>query len=108
MPNPFTQALDTLRGSTVDLGVSRRSLPTKVQRAALEGTAVEYGRGSVMVARVRALEHVTDEALLATGRLSQLEGFWSRHTPHSGGRYQAIADLAAMAMADIVAETGRE
>jgi hypothetical protein len=61
-----------------------------------------------MAARARALEHVAEEALHAAGRLSQSEAFWTRNCPHGAARFQAIADLAAMGLADIVAETGRE
>ena len=82
--------------------------PTRIERAVHEGVAVEHGRGIVVAARVRAMEHVADEALHAAGRLSQSEAFWTRHAPHGAGRFQAIADLAAMALADIVAETGRQ
>lgn len=81
--------------------------PARVERAVRQGVAVEHGRGIVVAARVRAVEHVANEALHATGRLSQSEGFWMQHAPRGAGRYQVIADLAAMALADIVAETGR-
>jgi hypothetical protein len=106
LPHRLSDAMDVLSGREVSIG--RRPMPSRVQRAVHEAVAVEYGRGSVQAARVRALEQVADEAMQATGRLSQLEAFWTQHAPHGAGRYQAIADVAAMAMANIVAETGRE
>jgi hypothetical protein len=82
-------------------------VPARIVRAVDHGVAVEHGRGIVMAARARALEHVADEALQAAGRLSQSEAFWTRHAPQGAVRFQAIADLAAMALADIVADAGR-
>jgi hypothetical protein len=89
-------------------GLGRRAVPPRVVQAVDRGVAVEHGRGIVVAARVRAVEHVADEAMHATGRLSQSEAFWTRHAPHGAARYQAIADLTAMALADIVADMGRQ
>lgn len=91
-----------------DVVIGRRSLPARVVRAVDHGVAVERGRGIVMMARARALKYVADEAVHAAGRISQSEVFWSQHCPHGAARLQAIADLAAMSLADIVAETGRQ
>lgn len=104
--------LSTGMSSTPDPFASRARLtrqpaPARIQRAVRHETAVEHGRGIVQAARVRAVEHVAHEALSATSHLSQLEAFYVRQAPHAAGRLQAIADMAALSMADIVAETGR-
>ncbi|GLZ40930.1 hypothetical protein [Actinokineospora sp. NBRC 105648] len=85
-----------------------RPVPARVVRAVNYGVAVEHGRAIVQAARARAVEHVAEEAMQAAGRLSQSEAFWMRHAPQGAGRFQAIADLAAMALADIVSEAGRD
>jgi hypothetical protein len=106
MPRPRLTDLDILAEPTY--GLTHRPIPARVLRAVDHGVAVEHGRGIVIAARVRAMEHVADEALHAAGHLSQSEAFWTRQAPHGAARYQAIADLAAMALADIVAEMGRQ
>jgi hypothetical protein len=91
-----------------EVAIGRRQPPARVARAVDYASAVEHGRGIVRAAQVRALEYVAEEALQATGRLSQSEVFWTRHCPHGAARFQAIADLAAMGMANIVSDMGRE
>ncbi len=86
----------------------RRLVPAQVQRAVHHGVAVEHGRGIVRAAQVRAVEYVAEEALQAVGRLSRTEAIYAQHVPHAAARLQAIADIAAMNLADIVAETGRD
>lgn len=88
--------------------LSRRPVPRRVEKAVNHGMAVELGRGDVRAAQVRAMEYVAEEALHAMGRLSRTEAFHTRYVPHAAARLQAIADLAAMSLADIVAETGRD
>jgi hypothetical protein len=43
-----------------------------------------------------------------TGRLAFDEGFLRQYAPWAAGRYALIADNAAVCMADIVTEMGRE
>jgi hypothetical protein len=107
---PLPQRLSEVLGGSAsrEVAIGRRPVPARVVRAVDHGVAVEHGRGIVMAARARALEHVAEEATHATGRLSQSEAFWTQHCPHGAARFQAIADLAAMGLADIVAEMGRE
>lgn len=81
--------------------------PARIERAVREGVAVEHGRGLVQAARVRALEYVGSEAMLAVAGLTEQEALYLSRTPLGEGRYRAIADTAAVAMANIVAETGR-
>ena len=108
MPNypiRFAGSLDAATARDVRL---RGVAPARVVRAVEHGQAVEHGRGLVQAARIRAMERVAEEALHATGRISQTEMFWVRHAPHAAGRVAAIADLAAMALADVVSELGRD
>lgn len=90
-----------------DLGATRRRPPAHVQRAVQEAVAVEHGRGLVQAARVRALEYVAHEAMQAVAGLSELEALYIQRTPLGEQRYRAIADTAACAVANIVAEAGR-
>lgn len=85
----------------------RYRAPARIERAVLEGVAVEHGRGLVQAARVRALEYVSTEAMQAVAGLTELETMYLRRTPLGEGRYRAIADTAAVAFANIVADTGR-
>lgn len=82
--------------------LGRRPVPACVERAVNRGVAVEHGRGIVRAAQVRAVEHVAEEALQAVGRLARTEAIYARHVPHAAARLQAIVDLAAMNLADIV------
>jgi hypothetical protein len=88
--------------------LGRRWVPARVERAVNRGVATEHARALVRTAQVRAVEYVAEEALQAVGHLSRMEAIYARHVPHALGRLQAIADLAAMNLADIVAETGRD
>lgn len=88
--------------------LGRRPVPFHVERAVNRGVAVEHGRGIVRAAQARAVEYVAEEALHAVGRLARTEAVYARHVPHAAARLQAIADIAAMNLADIVAETGRD
>ena len=81
--------------------------PARVERAVREGVAVEHGRGLVGAARARALEYVAHEAMQAVANLSELEALHLRRTPLGGDRLRMIADTASVALANIVADTGR-
>ena len=81
--------------------------PARIERAVREGVAVEHGRGLVQAARVRALEYVSTESMQAVAGLTELETLYLRRSPLGEGRYRAIADTAAIALANIVADTGR-
>ncbi len=85
----------------------RHRAPARVERAVDTAVAVEHGRGLVQAARVRALEYVSTEAMLAIGNLTELETLYLRRSPLGEARYRAIADTAAVAFATIVADTGR-
>lgn len=93
-------------GRTVAVG--RQAVPARIQRAVHEGVAVEHGRGLVQAARVRALGYVANEAMQSVAGLTELEALYISRCPLGEGRYRAIADTAAVMMANIVADTGRE
>lgn len=99
---------DVLGGFSRPDVLGRRWVPARVERRVNYGVALEHGRGLVRAAQVRAVEYVSEEALQAVGRLARTEAFHSRYVPHAAARLQVIADLAAMSLADIVAETGRD
>jgi hypothetical protein len=103
----ITGALDEL--ASRDLGIPRRRGGTsKITHAAQTGVDVERGRARVYAARVEGLGLVSRLAMQQTGRLAFDEGFLRQHTPWAAGRYALIADNAAVCMADIVSEMGRE
>ena len=110
MPNLPQRLSEVLGGGYAgrEVAIGRRPVPARVVRAVDHGVAVEHGRGIVRAAEVRALEYVAEEAIQATGRLSRSEALWTRHCPHGAARFQAIADLAAMGMANILSDMGRE
>jgi hypothetical protein len=101
------------RGDTVHSFSSRRPLgrhpvPRGVARQVNRAMAIELGIGQVGGAQVRAFEYVADQALQAVGRLSRTEAFHAHYVPHAAARLQAIADIAAMSLADIVAQAGQD
>jgi hypothetical protein len=89
-------------------GLSRPRMSARVARAVNNGMAIEKARGDVRAAQVRAVEYVAQQALQAVGHLSRTEAIYARHVPHAAARLQAIADIAAMNLAEIVAETGQD
>jgi hypothetical protein len=105
LPSPLTDALEGLVGREVSFG--HRPAPARVQRAVHHGVSIEHGRGLVAAARVRAVEYVATEAMQAVAGLTELETLYLSRSPLGDGRYRAIADTAAVALANIVAETGR-
>ena len=106
LPRRVSDALNDISGREISIG--RRRVPGRVERAAHQGAGIEYARGIVQFARIHAMESVARDALKATGRLSREEAFLARQSPHAIGRLQAIVDLAAVSMADMVAEMGRD
>jgi hypothetical protein len=108
LPRRLSDATSGFSGREVFEVLGRRPVPAHVERAVNRGVAVEHGRGIVRAAQARAVEYVAEEALQAVGRLARTEAVYARHVPHAAARLQAIADIAAMNLADIVAETGQD
>lgn len=105
LPRRLSEATGGFSGREV---LDRRPVPAQVKRAVDRGVAVEHGIGIVRGAQARAVEYVAGEALHAVGRLARTEAIYARHVPHAAARLQAITDIAAMNLADIVAEAGRD
>jgi hypothetical protein len=97
--------IDLVHGREVMI---RRPIPPAIRAATEKGIAIEQGRAMVQAARIRGYERVASEGMHAIGSISRDEAFYSRHVPHAAARLQAVADLFAMGVADMVAEAGRE
>lgn len=104
LPHRLSNALATLTGQT---SFTRHPAPARIQRAVHEAVAIEHGRGIVQASRVRAVEYVATEAMQASAGLTDQETLNLSRFPLGEGRYRAIADTAAIALVNIVAETGR-
>lgn len=90
-------------------GVSPRPYASpQVRQATERAAAIEHGRALVFAARLRGMERVTSEAMQAVGSLAREEAYWVQAAPHAGARIQAIADIAAASIANIVQDAGRE
>jgi len=61
----------------------------------------------VQRAHIRGFERVASEGMQAIGNLSREEAFWMRQAPHAAPRLQAVADIAAMSIANMVSDAGR-
>lgn len=107
MPTYLPESVQSAISAHPATAIGRAPVPARVQRAVQTAVAVEHGRGVVQAARVRALDYVANEAMQAVGGLTELEALYISRCPLGEGRYRAIADTAAVAMANIVAETGR-
>lgn len=90
-----------------DLSIGHQPMPPRLRRAKEIGIAIEQGRAEVQAARIRGLQRVTEEAMRCAGDLTLVESYWMQRVPYAAGRFQHLADTAAMSAADIVAETGR-
>lgn len=107
-PTRLSDALNVVTGNShIDPVTGHYRAPARIERAVVEGVAIEHGRGLVQAARVRALEYVSTEALQAVAGLTELETLYLRRSPLGEARYRAIVDTASVAMANIVADTGR-
>jgi hypothetical protein len=97
--------IDLVHGREV---MMRRPIPPAIRNATEKGIAIEQGRAMVQAARIRGFERVAHEGMHAVGSISREEAFWSQHAPHAAPRLQALADIFAMGVADMVAEAGRD
>ena len=62
----------------------------------------------VQAARVQGLAYVGRQALLAAAMVSETEQQLCRMVPEAAGRLMAIADITALGLAEIVADTVRQ
>ena len=67
---------------------------------------VTKGQAIARAARVRGVQFVTEEALLAVGSLSELEGRLIQMTPLAEPRLRAIVDLATAAITEEISNIG--
>lgn len=91
----------------------QRRAAKEVTRMRLRGAVVTARRlrGAVVTARevtrIDAVEEVSASALLAASQVSVLEDALAQRTPHARARLKHIADSSSIALASIVAQTGR-
>ncbi|MGL5827495.1 MAG: hypothetical protein ACRCYU_22225, partial [Nocardioides sp.] len=95
--------LEKYRESVPGLRVQR-----SLARLGYETTLVSarvFARAEVEAAKVDAVATVTAKALQDVAVLSRLEQSLAETVPHASGRLAVIADLAAVSLADVVANT---
>jgi hypothetical protein len=80
-----------------------RSLAKQFARMDANALAVRH-HDSLRIDRV---EQATAHGLVAVAQISGLEASLVRMAPHAAGRLQAVADAGTIAIAGIVARTGR-
>lgn len=83
-----------------------RELETLVRRKSLAMAELE-ARAQLESARVHAIGFVGQQALQAAAMLSEMEGQLARICPLATGRLQGLADITALAIAQVVGEAGR-
>jgi hypothetical protein len=69
--------------------------------------AVTEARAEVEAAKVDGIAAVGAKALQDVAMISQIEQSLAQIVPHASGRLATVADLAALSMADVVANAGR-
>ena len=70
--------------------------------------AVIDHQADLQAARVQAIGYVGKRAMHEVALLSQLEGQLAALVPMATGRLQALGDMAALGMADVVSDTVRK
>ena len=100
-----------MSGDLVPLGTNI-GLPSRVERQRRRQVAIAKAEGSVLAAqanaRVEAVAHVTETALMCASHISDLEGLLVNRTPHAAGRLKHIADAGTAGVANVVLRTARE
>jgi len=91
----------TMRGGerSVDRFTARVSANARKELVVMEAEA------DLQVARVQAVGHVGQQAMQSVAMVSQLEGQLAELVPLATTRLQAIADMTALATAEVVAGT---
>lgn len=94
-------------GGGASRGISRRAGRTLQQVG--EHTSVQIarveGRADIQAAQVDAVAAVTQRAMQGVAFISQMEGQLGQAVPLAVTRLQAIGDLAALAMGQVVTDT---
>ncbi len=77
----------------------------RVDANARKQLAIMGAEADLQVARVQAVGYVGQQAMQSVAMVSQLEGQLSELVPLATSRLQAIADMTALATAEVVAST---
>lgn len=86
--------------------IVERHLTTIDARRAVALAELE-AKAQIEAARVHAVGYVGQQALQAVAMVSQLEGQLAQICPMAVGRLQGIADLTALAVAQVVSDAHR-
>lgn len=70
-------------------------------------TAVIRARAELEAAKIDGVSAIAAKAIQDVALLSQVEQSLAQAVPHASGRLATVADLAAVAMAGIVADSAR-
>jgi hypothetical protein len=102
-----SSSIEQYRGGT---GVSRRTGRTLSQiesRTCTEIARVE-GRADIQAAQVDAMAAVTQRGLQGVAFISQVEGQLGQTVPLAVSRLQAVADIGALGVGQIVMDTANK
>jgi len=83
-------------------GRAARAL-TRLDQQTNISIAVRESRAAVEAATLDGIAAVAGRAMQDVAMMSQMEQSLSQTVPHASGRLATIADIAALAMADVVA-----
>lgn len=103
--NQLMQDLILPRESLVLRG-SSRALERMQQRTALDMAGISQ-KAILHVTKVEAVACVTRRACFETALLTQAEQSLTQLVPMAAGRLQAIADVGALGIAEVVADMAR-
>lgn len=88
-------------------GVLRRNM-AGLERSKVLGMARIEVQAELQATKVHAIGYVGQQAMQAVTMVSQLEGQLGQACPLAVTRLQGIADMTALSMAQVVAETTRK
>lgn len=80
----------------------------RVEAGTTRNLAVIEAETDLQVARVHALGYIGQQGMQSIAMVSQLEGQLAELVPLATSRLQAIADMTALATAEVVANTVRK
>jgi hypothetical protein len=101
--NSVNGALDRITGRAMTTGVNRAAVP--IRKATEDAVGGEFGRGQVLLARTRIVKEVTGDAINVAGYLSWQASSWATQQPGSIPAMQALLNISAMALCEIVDDT---
>jgi hypothetical protein len=100
-PSGGLSTFSSRNSRTVGRELSRIGAVSSMQLARVEAAA------ELQAATIDAVAFVGRKALQDVAMLSQIETQLAQAVPHASGRLAAIADLTAIAMSEVVADTAR-